>query len=112
MSRRTFRGFLSKQEREYLEFLKLTEGYPYLPNNKRDWNENGKLHYRYLDYQIRWKTRQALRELRLVFEKFGYMELQSFFNDVEVLNNIKFLNETIEFVEAQRETRRLERETG
>lgn len=112
MTTERFSGFLTPLEKRYLKFLeyKILNQIEY--DNRKDWDKEEKMPHRSLDFQIRWKTREALEDLRLVFEKFGYMELQSFFNDVEVLNNIKFLNETVEFVKAQRETRRLERETG
>lgn len=105
-----FRGFLSKQNKRYLQFLQYTERHGSEVSNRTSWNE--KTPYRSLDHQIRHKTKLALEDLKLVLEKFGYMELQSLFNDSEVLNNIRFLNETVEFVKVQRETRRLERETG
>lgn len=110
MSRIRFRGFLSKQEKRYLQFLRYTERYGHEVSNRASWNE--KTPYRSLDHQIRRKTKLALEDWRLVLEKFGYMKVESVLSDVEVLNNIKLLNETVEFVETQRETRRLERETG
>lgn len=109
---RRFRGFLSKLERTYLEFLESIEPYGDGVSSRTAWNEEENLHNRHLDYQIRWKTRQALRELCLVFEKVGFTELQSFFNDSEVLDNLRFINQTVEYVEVQKKMIRLERETS
>ena len=105
-------GFLSKTQRKYLEFLDSTEGSYYVPTNKAEWDEDEEYHHRYLDRQIRLKTRKALKELCLVFEKVGFIELQSFLEDEEVLDNLRFLNQTVEYVEVQRMLIRLERETG
>ena len=58
------------------------------------------------------KTRQALRDLRLVFEKFGYIELQQLSNDLEVLSNLRFAIEKVNLLKTRRELRRLERETS
>lgn len=110
MSSRRPKGFLSKTEREYLEFLEHTARDGQEVDNKESWD--GNTPYRHWDHKIRWKTKQALRELCLVFEKVGYSELRSFFSDLEVLDNLRFLNQTVEYVEVQKMLTRLERETS
>ena len=109
---RRVQGFLSKTETKYLEFLDFTECIRNEPNNKGVWDENEEYHHRYLDRQIRLKTRKALKELCLVFEKVGFAELQSFFNDSEVMDNLRFINQTVEYVEVQKKMIRNDRETS
>lgn len=105
------KGFLSPLEIKYLEFLKYTKPYGYEVRDSGDWDDIEKTPYRSLDYQIRMKTKLAFRDLRLVFEKFGFMELLSLLSDSEILGNIQFLNDKVKSIEEFKEARRLERET-
>jgi hypothetical protein len=100
MSRRTFRGFLSKTERRYLEFLQYTQRNGQEYSNRATWNEIEKMPHRSLDFQIRWKTREALKDLRLVFQKFGLIELKSLIRDKDALNNLLFLIEMVDFIKS------------
>jgi hypothetical protein len=109
---RKFRGFLSPLEKRYLDFLEYEERCGQEFSNRADWDVKEPMPHRSLDYQIRRKTKQALQDLRLVCERFGFIELLQLFSDSEAINIIKFLSEKVESVESYREARRRERETG
>lgn len=110
MTKRGFRGFLTPLEKKYLQFLEYEIRNHIEYQNRMDWNKSEKMPHRSLDFQIRWKTREALKDLRLVFKKFGFFELRQLFDDPEVMDNLSFLNETVKSVEARIEEIRKSRE--
>lgn len=109
-AKKRFRGFLSPLEKKYLESLRYEESLAIERDNRKEWSRNERMHHRSLDFQIRWKTREALKDSRLVFEKFGFFELRRLFDDPEVMDNISFLNRTVKSVEIRIEEIRKSRE--